>query len=443
MVRTFHCQSYSMHSFPLANLLATLLLATSAWISPLLGQDTLPSMPASEEMTEAASTAETATAVLAGGCFWCVETDFEKLPGVIDVVSGYSGGRTQNPTYETYASAGHREVVLVTYNPSVVSYAGLVEWLVKHIEATNRGGQFVDRGLQYSPAVYYENEEEKSEAERVIKAIEDMKIYRGKIAVAIEPRSPFFPAEDYHQNYHHKNPAKYQFFRLGSGRDAYVFKHWGIRAARLELPGSIPEKSPLKVQLVSQTSQTEDTKQESDESASEKKEAPKPWLTFKKPSTTELRKKLTAIQYKVTQQDGTEPAFRNTYWDNKKDGIYVDVVSGAPLFSSLDKYKSGTGWPSFVKPITENAVFFKADRKLFYTRTEVRSRYGNSHLGHVFDDGPPARGGKRYCMNSAAMRFVPKEDMEKEGYGEFLVLFGETPSGSNSDAASDNVEKKP
>lgn len=442
MVRTFLSRPLSQRWLRLARLLAIVAVATSTWASPLHSQETPFSTPDIEEVDEDAAKVETATAILAGGCFWCVETDFEKLPGVTDVISGYSGGRTQNPTYETYASAGHREVVLVTYNPTVVSYAGLVEWLVKHIEATNRGGQFVDRGFQYSPAVYYENEREKTEAERVIDAIGKMKIYRGKIAVAVEPRSPFFPAEDYHQNYHHKNPAKYQFFRLGSGRDAYVFKHWGMRAAKLELPGSIPEDSPLKVQLVSQTSQSGDDKEASDEDASEKKEPPKPWLTFKKPSKTELRKKLTPIQYQVTQQDGTEPAFRNTYWDNKKDGIYVDIVSGAPLFASQDKYKSGTGWPSFVKPIEENAVFFKSDRKLFYTRTEVRSRYGNSHLGHVFDDGPPARGGKRYCMNSAAMRFVPKEDMEKEGYGEYLVLFGESPSESKGQAADSSPEKK-
>lgn len=377
---------------------------TSIGLTFLLGLSVASQVAAQgQTQTGQGAKSEKATAVLAGGCFWCVETDFEKLPGVLDVVSGYSGGRSKNPTYENYSSGGHREVVLVTYDPAEVTYAGLVEYLIKHIDPTNRGGQFNDKGLQYSPAVYFENQEQKEDAERVIKAIESMRVYRGRLGVAVEPREEFWPAEEYHQNYHHKNTVKYNFFRLQSGRDAFVARHWGVRASMLELPGAYPEgKGPAKIAGSSE---------------------PKPWMAFKKPSPIQLKKRLTAIQYKVTQQDGTEPAFRNEYWDNKKDGIYVDVVSGAPLFSSKDKYKSGTGWPSFVAPISREAITLKLDRKLFYTRTEVRSRYGNSHLGHVFDDGPPARGGKRYCMNSAALRFVPVEKMEEAGYGDLLSIF--------------------
>lgn len=383
----------------------------------VMGQDAAsPDKSKGSEISNAASQAakaksqedkdQPASAILAGGCFWCVETDFEKLPGVINVISGYTGGRTKNPTYENYAAGGHREAVFVMYDPAQVSYAGLVEFLIKHIDPTDRTGSFKDRGRQYSPAVYFENDQEQLEAERVIKAIDAAKVYPRKLAVDVEQREPFWVAEDYHQDYHAKNGLKYTYYRSQSGRDAFVEKHWGQRAHVLELPGSIPESA------------MNNGEKESDSVAK------KTWANFEKPPAAELRKKLNGLQFKVTQQEGTEPAFRNTYWKNKQQGIYVDIVSGEPLFTSNEKYESGTGWPSFVEPIDPEFIVYREDRTLFSVRTEVRSRYGDSHLGHVFSDGPVQRGGKRYCMNSAAMRFIPKEDMEKEGYGDYLKLLG-------------------
>lgn len=365
-----------------------------------------------------------AYAILAGGCFWCVESDFEKLPGVVQVISGYSGGRTAQPTYQNYASGGHREVVSVIYDPSEITFGGLVEYLVKHIDPTDRRGQFQDRGMQYAPAVYYKTDEEKTVAQRVLRTINGWKIFRGKkVDIAVLPEKAFWVAEQKHQDYYKKNPADYMSYRVASGREAFVNQAWGMRAKKLELPGARPEGATLDQKGTNMASENLVSTNENTSEANVPKNE-KPWLQFRKPSMLELKKQLSAIQFKVTQQDGTEPAFKNPYWDNKEDGIYVDIVSGAPLFSSHDKFKSGTGWPSFVKPISPDAVVLRTDYKMIYPRTEVRSRYGNSHLGHVFGDGPRNRGGKRYCMNSASMRFIPKEKLEEEGYGDFMSLFG-------------------
>ena len=344
----------------------------------------------SRPTTSGTISAETkATALLAGGCFWCVEADLEKVDGVISAVSGYASGSTKNPEYGNYAEGGHREVVLVTYDPAKVSFDNLVEHLIKHSDPTDALGSFYDRGLQYAPAVYYGDDQEKQIAEKVISEIDGLRVYEKPLALMVLSRDVFWPAEEYHQDYYKKNPIRYTYYRNASGRDAFIKKHWGDKAGLFARPN------------VAMTGKTD-------------------WMRYVRPSDAVLRERLTPLQYKVTQEEGTERPFDNEYNTNKAEGIYVDIVSGEPLFSSKDKYDSGTGWPSFVKPITEDAVVLHEDRSLFSTRVEVRSRYADSHVGHVFDDGPKDRGGKRYCMNSAAMRFVPKDKMVAEGYGEYV-----------------------
>ena len=334
---------------------------------------------------------EAKTAIMGNGCFWCAESDFEKISGVIDVVSGYAGGNGDNPTYEDYAQRGYREVVQITYDPSQVSYSGLVEYLIKHGDPTDAEGSFYDRGDQYAPAVYYENDEEKNSALAVIAEVDAQHVFDKPIALAVILRVKFWPAEGYHQDYYKEKSIRYGYYRLRSGRDAFIKKYWGDNIDISQSPTAMDDSSL--------------------------------WKSYKKPSKEDVQKLLTPLQYKVTQEDGTEPPFSNEYDTNKREGIYVDILSGEPLYSSLDKYDSGTGWPSFVKPIAPESVIFKEDNSFFSARTEVRSKYADSHLGHVFNDGPKDRGGLRYCMNSAALRFIAKEDLSASGYQEFVRLF--------------------
>lgn len=312
------------------------------------------------------------TATFAGGCFWCMVEPFDERPGIEKVISGYTGGTVENPTYEQVCSntTGHVEAVQITFDPAIVSYQELVELFWQQIDPTDAGGQFHDRGDSYKTAIFYNNDNQKKIAETSKQELEDSKKFNKPIVTKILPAKPFYPAEEEHQYYYKKNQFHYKTYKKGSGREQFIKDNW-------------------------------------------KKNYDK----------DELKNKLTPMQYFVTQESGTEQPFHNEYWDHDEEGIYVDIVSGEVLFSSKDKFDAQCGWPSFTKPIINQQITEHVDTSHGMIRTEVRSKDADSHLGHVFDDGPKEHGGLRYCINSAALRFIKKEDMEKEGYGKYLYLF--------------------
>ena len=302
---------------------------------------------------------------LAGGCFWGLEAYMERIQGVTDAVSGYANGKGDTTNYQLLHATDHAETVKVTYDPNKISLDKLLQYYFRVIDPTSINKQGNDRGRQYRTGIYYQDGADKAVIEQALAQLQTK--YKKPVQIEVQPLKNYIVAEEYHQDYLKKNPNGYC--------------HIDITKA--------------------------------DEPVIDEKDYPKP-------SDAELKAKLTPLQYSVTQNKHTERSFSNEYWDNFQPGIYVDVTTGEPVFSSNDKFESGCGWPSFTKPIAKEVVHYQTDNSFNMQRTEVLSRAGNAHLGHVFDDGPKDKGGLRYCINSASIKFIPLAEMEKAGYGYLI-----------------------
>ena len=314
------------------------------------------------------------TIYVAGGCFWGVEKFIALIPGVASTEVGYANGNTEKPSYEDVCrkNTGHAEAVRVDYNPHKVSLTFLLERFYEVIDPLTLNRQGGDVGVQYRTGVYFTDSADEEIIRGSIALLQEN--YDKPVMIEVKPLVHFYPAEEYHQKYLDKNPGGYCHI----GRDKFEVAKAAVDSATLYRPA---EKAAL-------------------------------------------REKLTSLQFDVTQNSATEPPFRNEYCNTFELGIYVDITTGQPLFVSSDKFESGCGWPSFSRPISAELLSELPDHSHGRQRVEVRSALGDSHLGHVFTDGPAESGGLRYCINSASLRFVPREKMEAEGYGKLLPLLG-------------------
>lgn len=318
---------------------------------------------------------------LAGGCFWGTEAYFERVNGVIDVTSGYANGNTKNPSYEDVIknNTKHAETVHIKYDPNTTDLETLLLHYFRTVDPTSVNRQGNDVGDQYRTGIYYVDDKDLVVINKVL--ANQQKMHKKKIVVEVLPLDNYYLAEEYHQNYLDKNPRGYC--------------HVDLRLANQEVKKEIPNPPKEKVNRE----------------------------LYSKPDKSDIKAKLKDEEYNVTQKGATERPYTHAYNALESKGIYVDIVTGEPLFSSNDKYDAGCGWPSFTKPISKEVVIEKEDKSLFRTRTEIKSRVGDSHLGHVFDDGPRDKGGLRYCVNGASLKFIAYEDMKAEGYGYLMNIF--------------------
>ncbi|ANS73407.1 methionine sulfoxide reductase [Paenibacillus yonginensis] len=311
------------------------------------------------------------TATFAGGCFWCMVKPFDQLPGIISIVSGYTGGHTDNPTYEEVGmeTTGHAEAVQIVFNPEIFPYERLLDIYWQLIDPTDSGGQFMDRGASYRTAIFTHNEDQRLKAEASKQALEASGRFKGKIVTEIVPAGPFYRAEEVHQNYHNTHRNDYNLYYEASGREAFTEKHW--RSAK---------------------------------------------------DLERLRRQLTPLQFEVTQHGASEPAYDNAFWNNTREGLYVDVINGDPLFSSMDQFDAGTGRPNFSQPLNEGLIRKEADYSGGQVKVVLKSRLSGARLGY-WGRSEVSPTGFQFEVNSAALRFIPKEDLEEAGYGAYASLF--------------------